>query len=74
MLVESLVGGSCEVGFAFCPGEFRRIFVGFFDEFFYLGARGVVVKELVVAFFDAFERGGGGVNLGWGIDDGKGGE
>ena len=30
------------------------VFVGFFDEFFYFGAGGVVVEEFVVAVFDAW--------------------
>ena len=54
MLVEGFVGGFGEVGVAFCAGEFGGVFVGFFDEFFYFGAGGVVVEEFVVAFFDAW--------------------
>jgi len=54
LVVEGLVGGFGEVGFALCARQLGGVFVGFFDEFFHAGAGGVVVEELVVAFFDAW--------------------
>ena len=54
LVVEGFVGCFGEVGVAFGAGEFGGVFVGFFDEFFYFGAGGVVVEEFVVAFFDAW--------------------
>ena len=53
LFVECLVGAAREFGFAFGAGELRGVLVGFFDEFFHFGARGVVVEEFVVAFFNA---------------------
>lgn len=55
LLIEGLVGGFGEVGFAFGAGEFGWVFVGFLDEFFDFGAGGVVVEEFVVALFDAWD-------------------
>ena len=54
MIVEGFVGGFGDVGVAFGAGEFGGVFVGFFDEFFYFGAGGVVVEEFVVTFFNAW--------------------
>ena len=56
MVVEGFVGGFCEVGIAFCAGEFGGVFVGFFDELFYFGAGGVIVEEFVVALFDTWDE------------------
>lgn len=53
LLVECFVGGAGEIGFAFCARKFRGVLVGFFHELFDAGAGGVVIEELVVAFFDA---------------------
>lgn len=53
LFVEGFVGGAGEFRVAFGPGQFGGVFVGFFDEFFDAGARGVVVEEFVIAFFYA---------------------
>jgi len=72
LFVEGLVGRARELGFALRAGEFGRVFVGFFDEFFYARAGGVVVEEFVVAFFDACGR-GVRVFVGLDVEGGRGG-
>lgn len=44
LLVECLVGGTGEFGFALGAGEFGRVFVRFFDQLFDARSRSVVVE------------------------------
>lgn len=53
LLVESFVGGAGEIGFPFRAGKFRGVLVGFLHQLLDAGTGGVVIEELVVAFFDA---------------------
>jgi hypothetical protein len=74
LFVELLVGLLCHFGLSLCARQFGHVLVGLFYQLLDLGADGVVVEELVVAFLDAFvDVGEVGAEAGDGFEDSRSG-